>query len=82
MSQRFHAYAYVIVPGPAHVPSVIVSVCPTVAAPVTAGSTVLDGGGGVTTTAVAAESAGVVPHVEVALTLERIVLPESAATNV
>jgi hypothetical protein len=43
---------------------------------------VFTGAFGVVTIAVAAEFAGVVPQIDVALTVERIVLPESAATRV
>jgi hypothetical protein len=50
--------------------------------PETDGNTVFEGGAGVTTIAVALDVAGVVPQMEVALTVARIVLPESAATRV
>jgi hypothetical protein len=64
------------------VPFVVVRTCPTDVVPETAGSAVFAGAAGVTTTAVALELAGVVPQTDVALTVERIVLPESAATSV
>ena len=68
--------------GPVQVPVVVVKTWPTVAVPDTAGRTVLAGELGVKTRAVALESCGVFPQTVVAVIVDRMVLPESAATSV
>jgi len=77
-SQRFHWYAYVIVPLPVHVPLAAVSVALRVAGPEIVGSAVFAGGLTVGMGAVTTESAVADPAEFVAVTSTRSVWPTSS----
>ena len=78
--QRRHWRAKVIVGVPVHVPVPPVSVWPSVVVPVTAGRTVLTGGAAVTV-ALAADVAGVLPTLSVAVTTTLIAEPTSVGVS-